>query len=76
MKKLLLVGVLFYAFDLFPQKETNPHIDPSLRFTENKGQWANTILYKAQLDGGALFLEKNCLTFNFYDKVKYIMANV
>lgn len=71
MKKLLLFGILFYTSDFYSQKETVAHIDPSLRFTENKGQWGNTILFKAQLDGGALFLEGSCLTFNFYDKVIY-----
>lgn len=39
-----------------------------IRFTENKNQWDKHILYRAQLDGGALFLEKNCLTYSFYDK--------
>ncbi|MGZ4043572.1 MAG: DUF7948 domain-containing protein, partial [Bacteroidia bacterium] len=48
-----------------------PHVSPALRFTENLGQWEENILFRAQLDGGALFLEKNCLTFNFYDKKKY-----
>ncbi len=48
-----------------------PHVSPALRFTENKGQWDDHILFRAQLDGGALFLEKNALTFNFYDKKKY-----
>jgi gliding motility-associated-like protein len=48
-----------------------PHISPSLRFTENLGQWDNKILFRAQLDGGGLYVEKNCLTFNFYDKKKY-----
>ncbi|MCC6370899.1 MAG: hypothetical protein IT236_07845, partial [Bacteroidia bacterium] len=48
-----------------------PHVSPSLKFTENLGQWKNNILFRAQLDGGCLFLEKNSLTFNFYDKVKY-----
>lgn len=48
-----------------------PHVSPALRFTENLGQWDNNILFRAQLDGGALFVEKNCLTFNLYDKKKY-----
>ncbi len=39
-----------------------------IRFTENKNQWDKNILYRAQLDGGALFLEKNCFTYSFYDK--------
>jgi len=47
-----------------------PHIDPGITFTENKGQWDSKILMRAGLDGGALFLEKDKLTFNFYDKQK------
>lgn len=39
-----------------------------IKFTENKNQWDTKVLYRAQLDGGALFLEKNCFTYNFYDK--------
>ena len=39
-----------------------------IRFTENKHQWDDFILYKADLDGGALFVEKNALTYGFYDK--------
>lgn len=48
-----------------------PHVDPSVRLTENLGQWTAPVLFRAQLDGGACFLEKNGLTFSFYDKKKY-----
>ncbi len=40
----------------------------TVKFTENKNQWDKNVLYRAQLDGGVLFLEKNCFTYNFYDK--------
>ncbi len=39
-----------------------------VRFTENKNQWDQHILYRAQLDGGVMFLEKDGFTYNFYDK--------
>lgn len=39
-----------------------------LRFTENKGQWQNEIRYRANLDGGALFLTKSGFTYHLYDK--------
>ena len=42
----------------------------TVRFTENKNQWDKNILYKASLDGGALFLEKNGFTYCFYDREK------
>lgn len=41
-----------------------------VKFTENKGQWDSNILFRAQLDGGVLFLEKNCFTYSFYEKEK------
>ena len=45
-----------------------PPAQSTIRFTENKNQWDKKVLYRAQLDGGVLFLEKNCFTYNFYDK--------
>ncbi|MBA3680520.1 MAG: gliding motility-associated C-terminal domain-containing protein [Bacteroidetes bacterium] len=62
--------------NLFAQSDSvknviSPFVSPALKFTENKGQWESKILFRAQLDGGALFLEPNCLTFNFYDKKKF-----
>jgi hypothetical protein len=50
----------------------HPAVKPSLiRFTENKNQWENFIKYRAQLDGGALFLQNTRLTYHFYDKDAY-----
>ena len=48
----------------------HPHTEggSNIRFTENKNQWESIILYRAELDGGVLFLEKNCFTYSFYDK--------
>ena len=37
-------------------------------FIENKGQWHSNVLYKTELPGGALFLEKNGLTYNFVNE--------
>jgi gliding motility-associated-like protein len=42
-----------------------------IRFTENKHQWQDFILYRAQLDGGALYAEANAITYGFYDKETY-----
>ena len=47
-------------------KSARPETD--VKFTENKNQWDKKVLYRAQLDGGLLFLEKNCFTYSFYDK--------
>jgi gliding motility-associated-like protein len=45
-----------------------PADQTGIKFTENKNQWDQKILFRAQLDGGQLFLEKNAFTYNFYDK--------
>jgi gliding motility-associated-like protein len=45
----------------------HPEAETRIKFTKNKSQWAGNILYCAQLDGGSLFLERNCFTYNFYD---------
>lgn len=44
---------------------------PTVRFTENKGQWPAGILYRAQVDGGAVFIENNSWTYHFYDAKTY-----
>lgn len=41
--------------------------DGKLRFEENKGQWPANVHYKAELPGGACFVEHNTLTWNLSD---------
>ena len=36
---------------------------PVASFTENKGQWPNQVLYRVDLPGGALFVEREALTY-------------
>ncbi|MCQ2271058.1 MAG: gliding motility-associated C-terminal domain-containing protein [Bacteroidales bacterium] len=40
----------------------------SLEFIANKGQWEKQIIYKAKLNGGAFFAEKDRITFVFLDQ--------
>jgi PKD repeat protein len=71
---LLFLVLLTFSFSTIAQQgrpgAITPHVSPALRFTENNGQWDNRVLFRATLNGGALFVERNCLTFNFYDKQK------
>jgi len=46
-----------------------------IRFIENKGQWKQAFLYKANLGNGALFLEKTAFTYNFYNANNYHFHN-
>ena len=79
---ILLFVFIFKAFGggtkpaKLPHGLGEPSGQSSIRFTENKKQWDKKVLYRAQLDGGVLFLEKNCFTYNFYDKETYRQSHV
>lgn len=47
-----------------------PHVSPALKLTENLGQWEQKILFKSTLFGGNLFVERNAITFSFFDQKK------
>ena len=49
----------------------------NIKYIENKGQINNKVLFEANISSGKIFLEKNKLTYNFYDnnKLKDIHAN-
>lgn len=72
MRRVCLYIFIFISTVFSAQQYVvTPHVSPALRFTENLGQWDDNVLFRASLDGGALFVERNTLTFNFYDKKKY-----
>lgn len=60
--------LLPFCFNSFASIRKNSEPQNTIKFTENKNQWDKKVLYRAQLDGGVLFLESNCFTYNFYDK--------
>ncbi len=75
MNRLWFIVILFlFSLCGFSQRVKTPsvHTQSYVRFTENKNQWNSTISHKAQLDGGALFIEKTgTLTYHLYDKDNY-----
>lgn len=69
-----ILFLLFVSVSSFAQRVKTPsiHQQSLVRFTENKNQWHNAVAYRAQLDGGALFIEKSGkLTYHLYDKDDY-----
>lgn len=58
----IISSVVFFALN------SNAHVNSSIKFIENKGQWQSNILFKTDIPGGTLFVEKNCLTYNFIDQ--------
>ena len=61
--KLLFLFVIL--FNLLP-KSAIGHDLKGARFIENKGQWNNSVLFKAPIPGGDLYILKNKLKYVFY----------
>ena len=62
MVKIKIIALLIsICFGVFAQRVRipNQHAQSFVRFTENKKQWDSNIRYKAELDGGALFIEQS-----------------
>jgi gliding motility-associated-like protein len=57
MKNILLFVSIIFPTILFSQIP--------VEFIENKGQWDQKALYKAEIQGGALWLESNAFTYDF-----------
>ncbi|MFA6924174.1 MAG: T9SS type B sorting domain-containing protein [Bacteroidales bacterium] len=60
MKTLIIFFILLSI-------NTSNSFSQNINFIENKNQWDSKILFKADLPSGAVFLEKNCLTYNFFN---------
>jgi len=59
---IILSGISFFSYAHFDSLHSK-----KVEFIENKGQWDQNIQFKAEIDGGAVFLEKDMLTFTFLD---------
>jgi gliding motility-associated-like protein len=64
VKQILLITcfIISITTEIFGIRDTLTFTNPA--FSENKGQWPEQVLYKAQLSNGNLWIEKNCLTFD------------
>jgi gliding motility-associated-like protein len=61
----LIIILLFFSSQNYSQ--TTISNNSGIEFINNLGQWNENVLYKADIPGGAFFLEKNCFTFSFKD---------
>lgn len=75
MSKLYLIVLIMFSISIGKSqtiKKPKNTANSIVRFTENKNQWGSHIAFRAQLDGGAMFIERNGkLTFHQYDKDYY-----
>ena len=68
---LLLIGCITNGYCHKRDTLTAQHLE----FVANKGQWEQQVLYKAKLNGGALFAETDRLTFVFLDPAQLSRFN-
>ncbi len=59
---------VIYCNSIFAQKSADNN---TYLFVENKGQWESNILYKIQLTYGAIFFEKDKITYHFIKAADY-----
>lgn len=71
---LRIILVIFFGCSILiaeqqaPVELLIPEIGQSdLRFIENKGQWDKRVQYKAKLNGGEIFFERDRITWFFYE---------
>ena len=65
----LLFPLLFSVSVVMAHDERPPFL-----FSPNKGQWHPDVLYRMDIPGGVMYMERDGITFNYYDskKLKYI----
>jgi len=63
MKRLLLLLLVVNVVSSFAQK--------GFVFTENKGQWESSVLYRTEIPNGVLFIEKDGLTYLFREPTEH-----
>lgn len=62
VKYVLLLTILNVSINLYSQS--------SVGFIPNRNQWQNNVIYKTDLKGGAMFLEKDGFTFRFVESIE------
>ncbi len=63
MKTNILNILLCFFLLLYPKLA-----DAQIGYIENNKQWEKNVIFKAELPSGAMFLEKNCITYHFVNE--------
>lgn len=62
-----LILILFLSLSIIPHTllghKGHPHTTRSMEFVENKNQWHQKVLFKANFNNGSIFAEKHTLTY-------------
>ncbi len=74
MKMHKIIKYFFYLFfillacNIFSLYGSNSNaVRIPFSFVENKCQWPDNVIFKADIVSGCIFFEKNCLTYSFYN---------
>lgn len=69
-----LKRIFYLLFSLFFASTAAWAHRPPFLFSPNKGQWHPDVLYRTHIPGGQMYLERDGITFRYYDqqKLKYI----
>jgi len=68
-KIFYIIFIFLFSLEMFADNGVVSYDTTSaiIRFTENKGQWENNVLFRANIDGGLLFAENKGITFLLKD---------
>lgn len=62
LRNIILLFTVFYIHLIAIGQEKSTY-----KFIENKGQWNDNVFYKANINGGFMYLGADGITFDFYD---------
>ncbi|MFN0276003.1 MAG: PKD domain-containing protein [Chitinophagales bacterium] len=63
MKAVIAIILTFVSLNSIAQQSQSNNAT-AIHFIENKGQWDENILFKAEIDYASIYLERNCITFD------------
>lgn len=67
----ILLPFICWQFASLSLSAHENHTQKGLSYIENKGQWPAQVIFRTDLHGGAVFLEKGAFTFSFYNRETY-----
>jgi gliding motility-associated-like protein len=67
-----IIAIIFFnGLQAHEECSHSGSLSSNLVFIQNKNQWDQKVLYKADIPGGVVYLEKNGFTYNLIDQASY-----
>lgn len=71
IKLLLFIFILIFYLETYGHHHRDTLRGNSIEFIENKGQWPDNVLYRANINGGSIYLEKDGFTYDLRDQKNF-----